>query len=358
MGKTKKKILIYSPYWHILGGGERYLLEIANSTQKNFKVYLLADKIIEKKAKENFGIILKNVDFLDTKIFRRKSFYGRFLFLRQFDICFYMTDGSLFFPGAKKNYLIIQSPSHIPKISVSTKFKISGWKIICYSSFMENIIRERISKKSIVLPPAVDINKFRNSSKQKKEKIFLSVGRFFTSNLHEKKHDFLIDFFQKNYLSYFRGWRLYLCGNLTEESGRNTLAGIKNKIRNFPVEIFINIPFSKLTQFYKLSSIYWHAAGFRSDPVSQPEKMEHFGITTIEAMAAGTVPVVFGAGGQTDIVENGKNGLLWQNEKEFLKANLLLIKNKKELNKISNNASKNVEKYSFYNFKKRIYELV
>ena len=39
--------------------------------------------------------------------------------------------------------------------------------------------------------------------------------------------------------------------------------------------------------------------------------MEHFGITTVEAMAHGCVPVVVRLGGQLEIVQDGVNGRLW-----------------------------------------------
>ena len=39
--------------------------------------------------------------------------------------------------------------------------------------------------------------------------------------------------------------------------------------------------------------------------------MEHFGITTVEAMAAGCVPVVINKAGQREIVEDGVSGFLW-----------------------------------------------
>jgi glycosyltransferase involved in cell wall biosynthesis len=42
--------------------------------------------------------------------------------------------------------------------------------------------------------------------------------------------------------------------------------------------------------------------------------MEHFGITTVEAMSYGAVPVVIRKGGQMEIVSNGVDGFLWDTE--------------------------------------------
>ena len=46
-------------------------------------------------------------------------------------------------------------------------------------------------------------------------------------------------------------------------------------------------------------------------------KAEHFGITTVEAMAAGCVPVVVARGGQTELVTHGVDGYLWQTPDEL-----------------------------------------
>lgn len=357
MGKTKQKILIYSPYWQVLGGGEKYLLDIAKVLSIYHRVFLVADKSVKKKAFHAFGIDIGQVVFIKPESFKSRKFYDRFLFLRNFNTCFYMTDGSLFFPGAAQNYLIIQSPSHIPKLSLSTRFKISHWKIICYSKFMQKIIKDKIHKNSTAIPPAINLEDFKNND-YKKSKIFLSVGRFFTSFLHEKRHDFLIDFFKKNYKNYFQGWSLVICGNLTEPSGYQTLESLKQKVGNLPIFIKPNISRPELIKLFKKSSIYWHAAGYGADSKLRPEKLEHFGITTLEAMAAKSVPLVFSGGGQIDIVDNNESGFLWESESKFLNLNLKLLNNPGLLNKIAENAQKKSENFSNNSFARNIYAIV
>ena len=53
---------------------------------------------------------------------------------------------------------------------------------------------------------------------------------------------------------------------------------------------------------------FWHGAGLGEQ---NPVLLEHFGLVTVEAMAAGCVPVVVASGGQTEIVQHGVNGYLW-----------------------------------------------
>ena len=45
-----------------------------------------------------------------------------------------------------------------------------------------------------------------------------------------------------------------------------------------------------------------HAAGFGVDADEFPERLEHFGITPIEAASFGCIPVVYGQGGPSEVV--------------------------------------------------------
>ncbi len=53
--------------------------------------------------------------------------------------------------------------------------------------------------------------------------------------------------------------------------------------------------------------------------------MEHFGITTGEAMSAGCVPVVINKGGQPEIVRDGVDGFVWNDSRELKEITLKLI---------------------------------
>ena len=50
------------------------------------------------------------------------------------------------------------------------------------------------------------------------------------------------------------------------------------------------------------------AAGLDEDIERHPDRYEHFGIATVEAMSAGAVPIVIDAAGQIEIVEQGVSG--------------------------------------------------
>ena len=89
-----------------------------------------------------------------------------------------------------------------------------------------------------------------------------------------------------------------------------------------------------------------------------PERAEHFGITTLESMASGAVPIVFGAGGQLDIINDGINGYLWKSENELVEKSVNLIENSELLRKISNKAVEYAQQYSCNKFNEKLEKII
>jgi glycosyltransferase involved in cell wall biosynthesis len=92
--------------------------------------------------------------------------------------------------------------------------------------------------------------------------------------------------------------------------------------------------------------LYWHAAGFGENINVYPEKAEHFGISTVEAMGAGCVPVVFNAGGQKEIIEDNKSGYLCNSMEDFISKTNALIKDENLLKKMSVSSAKRSKMFS------------
>jgi len=76
---------------------------------------------------------------------------------------------------------------------------------------------------------------------------------------------------------------------------------------------------------------------------------EHFGIVPVEAQAAGCPPIVANSGGQMETVQHGKTGFRASSPDELSKYLQVLLENQKLWKKISDNAIKNAEQYSFEN---------
>ncbi|MBO0835410.1 MAG: glycosyltransferase, partial [Actinobacteria bacterium] len=90
------------------------------------------------------------------------------------------------------------------------------------------------------------------------------------------------------------------------------------------VEIHTDASGGELGDLYERASIFWHAAGFGVDAQSRPEDLEHFGMTTAEAMAHGAVPVAIGRGGQVEVVEPEVSGFLWDDLEQMKSQTLRL----------------------------------
>ena len=132
------------------------------------------------------------------------------------------------------------------------------------------------------------------------------------------------------------------------------LADIYQSSKGYPIVIHPDATFEELVRLYTESTIYWHASGFGENEKQHPEKFEHFGITTVEAMASGCVPIVISKGGQPEIVKNNENGFLWNTLKELKKQTLQVIEDPTLQNRLSSAALASSKTYDKNHFQARI----
>jgi glycosyltransferase involved in cell wall biosynthesis len=90
------------------------------------------------------------------------------------------------------------------------------------------------------------------------------------------------------------------------------------------VKFHPNASRAEIGRLYAQCACYWHGAGLGADPVKEPEKFEHFGITVVEAMAAGCLPVVLAQGGPAEIVTSGYDGWTFETLDELVERTLHL----------------------------------
>jgi glycosyltransferase involved in cell wall biosynthesis len=353
------RIGIYSPYLNILGGGERYILLIASLLGKQHLVDVFWSNDFKFKAGEAFGINLSNVNFVGN-CFRENNkkilnLMQISLLTKKYDRFFYVTDGSLFYSFAKKNFLVIQVPQKsMYQNNFITNLKLSSWNsALVYSDYVKEHIKKWWKINIEILPAAINISDFFAG---KKENIILSVGRFFPLP-HSKKQDVLVEIFEELCRNGLTHWKLVLAGGV-EEKGREFFDKVKKKVKDLPVELYPNIEYKKLLELYSKAKIYWHAAGYKEDLSTYPERAEHFGITTLEAMASGAVPVVFAAGGQKEVVQDKENGYFWNSRKELCEITSYLIKNEKIRNKISLQAKQRSWDFDIKIFKQKLDDLI
>lgn len=354
------KIGIYSPYLDTVGGGEKYMLTIAESLSAENDVDVFLDshlqtldiKSITEKASKLLDLDLSKTNFIQAPFGKGTKIWDRLKFLKHYDLFFYLTDGSIFYSSARKSILHIQSPIKVSNSSLLKKIKSSSWDLIIYNS---NFTKEHCEKywkiKGQVLYPPVNTETFKS---EKKKKQILTVGRFF-GFLKDKKHGLMIDSFKKMYdKNKINDWSFYLVGG-AGKGDAEYVKDLESRAKGYPIKILPNLPFNDLKKLYSGSSIYWHASGFGE---VDPAKMEHFGITTVEAMASGCVPVVINMGGQKEIVDDSKNGFLWVSPEEMESKTLDLIKNDRLMLSLSKAAQEKSSDFSKKKFVDQLNKLI
>lgn len=354
------KVGIYTPYLNSFGGGERYMLTLAEVLSLNYSVELLLDShlVLQNPQKlkidlgKRFDLDLSKTEFIKAPLGRGSSVLERLLFLRRYDLFFYLTDGSVFYSTAKKNVLHFQVPfKNLEAENLWGRIKLKSWNTaICNSKFTLSFIAKNWQVNGRVIYPPVDVEKIKPLSKKK---YILSVGRF-ASFSKSKKHEEIIRVFNELFKTEkISDWSLHLAGSL--EGEEKYIEELRKMAENTPVFFYPNCSFEKLVKLYGEASIYWHASGFGED---DPAKMEHFGITTVEAMAGGCVPVVINKGGQPEIVEHGKSGFLWEGLIELKELTLKLMGDPKLMLKLSKNAIERCQLFSKKHFEDEINKLL
>ena len=228
-------------------------------------------------------------------------------------------------------------------------------KIWAISEFTRKWIKTYWKRSSEVLTPPVNVEDFRCETKRNQ---ILNVGRYFAGQ-HNKKHLEMIQAFKQMVDGGLEGWELHLVGGTTPGAEHVAyLDGIFQAAQGYPITVHTDIAFDDLVKLYAQSAIYWHASGFGEDEKKDPVKFEHFGITTVEAMAAGCVPVVIGKGGQPEIVRHGLSGYLWHDLEGLKSLTKRLIENPALREKMSQQALADSQKYDKAHFRARLDELL
>jgi glycosyltransferase involved in cell wall biosynthesis len=121
-------------------------------------------------------------------------------------------------------------------------------------------------------------------------------------------------------------WTYHLVGSCgTDAKSQRYLNELRAAATGHPIYFHVNASYDDLRRYYNQAEIFWHAAGYNVDEERFPERTEHFGMSTVEAMSAGAIPVVINKGGQKEIVSHGKSGYLWNTLDELLDSTSALI---------------------------------
>lgn len=337
---------IYNPYLDTLGGGERYTMTVAHILKKHgWDVDIQwSDPKILNWLTERLGIDLTGVRVI-PRIADGKGY----------DFVFWLSDGSIPALLGRKNILHFQTPFHnVDGKSLFNRLKLARInKIVCNSQFTKGFIDNEYGVESVVVYPPVDVLQFKPG---KKESLIVFVGRF--SRLQQSKgQEVLIQAFKNMCNNGLSSWKLVLAGG-SEIGGGEFVTQLKKEAEGYPIEILENLPFEEIRNLYAKAKIFWSASGFGINEQEEPEKVEHFGITVIEAMAAGCVPIVVNKGGHKEIVDSEENGFLWDKLEELESITQELISDERRRGEIAQASHKRAGDFSEKRFEKEILQIV
>jgi len=122
---------------------------------------------------------------------------------------------------------------------------------------------------------------------------------------------------------------------------KNAKDKINNSIKKYHLEKFVT--FLGQTSHNDILPAYYRNA----DIFALPARYEPFGLTTIEAMACGTVPLVSSIAGSSEVIIDGLNGFIINSHDRNKLADQIykLLKDKKLLKKVSDNAAFTIKEH-------------
>ncbi len=316
------------------------------------------DKTILDRAEKKFGIDLKKITLTPNIFSSHFSFFQKLNETKQYDAIIYLSDGSIPFILTKKLIIHFQFPVEwVSGKTIRSKLKIARtYKVFCNSAFTKQYIDRKFHIDSQIIYPPIDEPLKLN---MKKENIILTVGRYgyLPNGKNFKKHDVMIKAFKKMIDKGLKNWKLIIAISYFDKD-KEQVEKLKKIAKGYPI-IFIENTFSKdLQTYYAKAKIYWHASGYGENIEKNPDYAEHFGMSTVEAMSYGAVPIVISAGGQKEIVNEGKNGFLWNTEEEFIEKTQQVMSNPGLQNTLAKNAKLKWKEFNKEEFSKRVLALV
>jgi glycosyltransferase involved in cell wall biosynthesis len=181
-------------------------------------------------------------------------------------------------------------------------FFLSYKRVLSNSIFTASWIREFWGIESSLLYPPVKIGfNISNSSLERQPTKILSVGRFIDPKYgHSKNQLELVRAFRILEKESDEIFELHLVGGLDKRNSKY-FEKVGRLSRNKKIFLHPNASSETLDHLYKTSALFWHATGLNVHD-RRPEKMEHFGISVVEAIGNGLLPIVFDSAGPAEIL--------------------------------------------------------
>lgn len=382
---TRLRIGVYDLYWNTLGGGEQVDGTIAQVLAAHHDVTLLGPEPPDvERFRERLGVDLSGCEFrvvtddeqasgasADFDVFVNGTYLSRAVnraplgyyyvhfpqvpprrgdALRQ-RACVVGVRAMRALPMRELPLRLREVAAGFDRRIVRTDFLPSYRRYLANSAFTAGWVERLWGVPADVLYPPV-----RPGVQPGEERdLVLGLGRFFDpAHGHCKKQLELVEAFARLHRSGAApGWELALVGGADAKDREYALA-VKRAALDLPVSVHLNARGETVERLLGEASLFWHAAGYGEDPDRHPDRFEHFGIALVEAMAAGAVPVVYGAAGPAEIVEDGVSGRHWHTLDELVSVTTDLVADPARRAELASGARRRAEHFAADRFAERL----
>jgi GT2 family glycosyltransferase/glycosyltransferase involved in cell wall biosynthesis len=307
----RKTAVVYTPFDVSVGGGERYILSCALALSQKYNVVFCSNKMVSDTrisfVIEDLGLETPGKGSIRTDMFENIKDWG--------DVEVMIAMGNEIIPpipfNATVNIFHCQYPfpsHHSDRFEVSRLQNVDAFFV--NSEFTKRKVQSEQHELSFDIPVTVTGAPVRapglreDNVAEKDDSLFslISVGRFEPLG-HSKRQDITIDIFREFYDDH-NDADLSLIGSVGGIARREQyVLDLRKMADGLPVSFDLDASNTVLADKLKNADVLVHSCGYGIDVRSSPERLEHFGIVILEAMANGVVPLVYGAGGPAEIVE-------------------------------------------------------
>lgn len=364
----KPSLAVYDHAFHFIGGAQKYGLTLIFALQDQFDITIIANQEVRHEDFFNWY----NLDLSKCKIKviklpyfeERKAFHldpafisndvkNPFHLISQesghYDVFVNNSMNEMVYPLSNISVLICHFPERRPQ---SYFYADQYTYVICNSRYTA----EWIEKKWKFTPhqhlyPPVDMEAAETGFPKKKN--ILSVARFEPEGTKRQRE--MIETFMKlnrEWPEIVAGWTFILAGG--SNPNNPYLTKLEKTVAENPdqnIELKINVPITELKSLYQESTIFWHLCGLTHE---DPGEIEHFGMTTVEAMQNKMVPIVYDGGGLREIVDHGLNGFRVQSKAELLECSMTLFRDQTLVQKMSQSAQEKARTFARRKFEARV----
>jgi glycosyltransferase involved in cell wall biosynthesis len=339
-----------------VGGAELMMAHLASEWSRTHEIHLihhrppLTRERIESFSSDNFERVTFRYVPREQEVESSGDPVRRFLKARDwhravsegYDLFVNCTHWLPCFCHAKKGVLLVLFPFYVRPEQTPEIQRLPLWKRLRHSAYYDWEWRRRVGTyrrrcaisefarewtrrrwmlDSEIIYPPVDIEAIAAP----KEPLIVSVGRFSTMAHTKKQMEMMCAF--RELTCDLPNWTYATVGGLnTRAENHEYFAQVRAAGSGYPTIVEANVDRARVKDLMGRGRIFWHATGLGEDPDKHPELSEHFGIATVEAMAAGCVPVVINRGGQSNIVRHGETGFLWHTVDELKRYSLQLAR--------------------------------